>query len=80
MTEHDDEPQIRRRLMAALHADVIEGVDEIAEIRKGNVAPAIVLAAVMVVLALMTAPGLENALEGLLPLPELGRDEVLIPS
>lgn len=55
-------------------------VDELEEIRQGNVAPAIVLAAVMVVLALMTAPGLENALQGLLPLPELGRDELLAPS
>jgi uncharacterized membrane protein YjfL (UPF0719 family) len=50
------------------------GLDEIAEIRKGNVAPAIVLAAVLVVMALMTAPGLETALEGLLPLPELPPD------
>ncbi|HHH10801.1 MAG TPA: DUF350 domain-containing protein, partial [Sorangium sp.] len=33
-----------------------KGVDEMAEIRKGNVAPAVVMAAVMVVLALMTAP------------------------
>ena len=35
-----------------------------------------VMAAVMVVLALMTAPGLQMALDGLLPLPTLGRDEV----
>jgi uncharacterized membrane protein YjfL (UPF0719 family) len=47
------------------------GLDEIAEIRRGNVAPAILLAAVLVVMALMTAPGLETALDGLLPLPEL---------
>lgn len=55
-------------------------VDEMAEIRRGNAAPAIVLAAVMVVLAMMTAPGLEMALEGLVPLPELARDEVSGPA
>jgi len=56
------------------------GIDEMEEIRKGNVAPAAVLAAVMVVLALMTAPGLQMALDGLLPLPQLGRDQLLAPS
>ncbi len=55
-------------------------VDEMAEIRRGNVAPAIVLAAVMVVLAVMTAPGLQMTLEGLIPLPELGRDLISGPS
>ncbi len=56
------------------------GVDEIAQIRKGNIAPAIVLGTVMVVIALMAAPGLETALDGLLPLPTLARDEVVAPS
>ena len=51
-----------------------KGVDEMAEIRKGNLAPALVLGGVVVVLALITAPGLEMALNGLLPLPELPRD------
>ena len=39
-----------------------------------------VLAAVMVVLALMTSPGLQTALDGLLPIPELGRNEVIAPA
>ena len=56
------------------------GVDEMAEVRKGNVAPAIVLGAVMIVMSLMTAPGLQTALDGLLPLPVLGRDELVEPS
>ena len=56
------------------------GVDEIAQIRKGNVAPAIVLGTVMIVIALVAAPGLETALDGLLPLPTLARDEVVAPS
>jgi uncharacterized membrane protein YjfL (UPF0719 family) len=56
------------------------GVDEMAEVRRGNVAPSIVLGAVMIVMALMTAPGLQMALDGLLPLPTLGRDEILAPS
>ncbi len=55
-------------------------VDEMAEVRKGNVAPALVLGAVIIVLAMVTSGGLETALEGLLPLPELGRDVVITPS
>jgi hypothetical protein len=55
-------------------------VDEMEEIRKGNAAPALVLAAVMVVLAMMTAPGLQMALDGLLPLPELARDTIEAPA
>jgi uncharacterized membrane protein YjfL (UPF0719 family) len=61
-------------------ARLTRGVDEMEEIRKGNVAPALVLGGVVVVLALMTAPGLEMALTGLLPLPTLGRDELIAPS
>jgi uncharacterized membrane protein YjfL (UPF0719 family) len=47
------------------------GVEEMEQIRAGHVAPAIVVGAVLIVLALLTAPGLETALEGLLPVPEL---------
>lgn len=63
-----------------LFTKLTKGVDELAEIRKGNLAPAMVLAAVMIVMALMTAPGLRTALDGLLPLPTLGRDEISAPS
>jgi uncharacterized membrane protein YjfL (UPF0719 family) len=56
------------------------GIDEMGEVRKGNVGPALVLGAVLIVMALMTAPGLETALDGLLPLPTLARDELLSPS
>jgi uncharacterized membrane protein YjfL (UPF0719 family) len=56
------------------------GVDELAEVRRGNVAPALVLGAVMVVMALVVAPGLQTALDGLLPLPTLARDEIVAPS
>ena len=59
-----------------LFTKLTRDVDEMAEIRRGNVAPALVLAAVMVVMAIMTAPGLEMALDGLLPLPLLARDQV----
>jgi uncharacterized membrane protein YjfL (UPF0719 family) len=55
------------------------GVHEMDEVRKGNVAPALVLGAVMVVMAMMTAPGLESALDGLLPLPVLPRDVMVAP-
>jgi uncharacterized membrane protein YjfL (UPF0719 family) len=63
-----------------LFSHLTRHVDEVAEIQAGNVAPAVVLAAVMVVLALLTEPGLEMALGGLLPLPALGRGEVIAPS
>lgn len=55
-------------------------VDELEEIRKGNVAPALALGAVVVVMALLAAPGLRTILDGLLPLPELPRDVVPMPS
>jgi uncharacterized membrane protein YjfL (UPF0719 family) len=56
------------------------GIDEMAEVKKGNVAPALVLGAVLIVMALMTSPGLQSVLDGLLPLPTLGRDEAVAPS
>lgn len=56
------------------------GVDELAEVRAGNAAPAVVLGAVMIVMALATAPGVQTALDGLLPLPTLDRDEMVAPS
>lgn len=63
-----------------LFAKLTRGIDEIAEVRKGNVAPALVLGAVMIVMAMMAAPGLQTALDGLLPLPTLGRDLLIAPS
>jgi uncharacterized membrane protein YjfL (UPF0719 family) len=55
-------------------------VDELAEIKKGNVAPALTLGAVIIVASLLAAPGLRSILDGLLPLPELPRDVVPMPS
>ena len=55
-------------------------IDEIAEIRGGNVASALVLAAVLIVLALLAQQGVETLLDGLLPLPRLGRDGLIAPS
>ncbi len=54
-------------------------VDEVAEILDGNVASALVLAAVLVVLALLGQQGVETMLNGLLPLPRLGRDGLIAP-
>src|SRR5262249_2692273 len=56
------------------------GVDEIAEVKKGNTAAALVMGGVLLVLSLMTAHGLETALDGLLPLPALDADEQIAPS
>ena len=56
------------------------GIDEVEEIKKANIGAAIVLSAVIVVMALLAAPGLQTALDGLLPLPVLGRDEGVMPS
>ncbi|MEM9174108.1 MAG: DUF350 domain-containing protein [Myxococcota bacterium] len=55
-------------------------VDEIAEIHDGNVASAVVLAAMLVALALLAQQGVETMLDGLLPIPGLGRDGVAAPS
>lgn len=67
-------------LGALIYTYLTRGVDELAEIKKGNVSPALVLGAVMIVMAMMTAPGLQTALDGLLPLPTLARDHMLAPS
>lgn len=53
------------------------GIDEIGQVREGNIAPALVMSMVMIVLALMASPGLSTLLDGLLPLPTLGRDIVI---
>ena len=45
------------------------GVDEVAEITNGNVAPAIAIAAMMVAIALLVAPGLTTLLDGMVPMP-----------
>lgn len=50
---------------------ITPGFDELAEVRRGNLAPALVLAAIIFVLALLTAPGLQAALNGLIPFPQL---------
>lgn len=47
-------------------------IDEMAEIQAGNLAVAIGLAAMIVVLAILVSPGVEGILDGLLPWPELG--------
>ncbi len=65
---------------AWIFSRLTRGVDELAEVRKGNLAPALVLGAVMVVMALVTAPGLQTALDGMLPLPTLDRDQLVAPS
>lgn len=48
-------------------------LDEIEEIVSGNMACAIILVAVMVVLAFLVREGLDTMLTGFLPLPVLGR-------
>lgn len=61
-------------LGVSIYGRLTRGVDELAEVRRGNPAPALVLACVIVVLALVVEPGLRAALDGLLPLPVLPRD------
>jgi uncharacterized membrane protein YjfL (UPF0719 family) len=65
---------------AWIYNRLTRGVDEVAEVRKGNIAAALVLASVIVVMALVSAPGLRSMLDGLLPLPELPRDAVQMSS
>ncbi len=47
------------------------GIDEMAAVRVGKVAPALVLGAILITLALLAAPGLEAVLSGLVPYPQL---------
>jgi hypothetical protein len=47
------------------------GVDEVAQVAQGKVAPALVLGAILLVFAILAAPGLEAVLSGLVPFPEL---------
>jgi len=56
------------------------GIDELAEVRKGNVAAALILSAMLLVLALLTAPGLQSALDGLIPFPQLPEGTLRAPS
>ena len=56
---------------AAIH--LTPDLDEIEEIVSGNIACAIILVAVIVVLALLVREGLDTMLTGFLPLPVLGR-------
>ena len=48
-------------------------IDEIEEIRNGNIACAIVMAVVLGVMGLLAREGLDTLLTGLLPLPPLGQ-------
>ncbi|MBZ4421021.1 DUF350 domain-containing protein [Myxococcus sp. RHSTA-1-4] len=56
------------------------GIDELAEVRKGNVAAALILSAILVVLAMLTAPGLQAALNGLIPFPQLPEGALRAPA
>jgi uncharacterized membrane protein YjfL (UPF0719 family) len=56
------------------------GLDELAEVRRGNVALALVLSAMLVVIALLTAPGLQAALNGLIPFPQLPEGVLRAPA
>ena len=55
------------------------GLDELAEVRRGNLACALLLSAILVVLALLTGPGLQAALDGLIPFPRLPADTFVAP-
>ncbi|WP_375767587.1 DUF350 domain-containing protein [Archangium gephyra] len=59
---------------------ITPGIDELAEVRRGNVALALVLAAILLVLALLTAPGLQATLNGLIPFPDLPPSTFQSPS
>ncbi|GHG65581.1 hypothetical protein GCM10012319_06840 [Comamonas sp. KCTC 72670] len=56
------------------------GIDELEEVRKGNVAAALILSAILLVLALLTAPGLQAALNGLIPFPQLPEGMLRAPA
>lgn len=55
------------------------GIDEIAAVAQGKLGPALVLGAILIVLALLAAPGLEALLSGLVPFPQLPPN-TMVPS
>ncbi len=55
------------------------GVDELAAVGDGKVGPALVLGAILIVMALLSAPGLEALLAGLVPFPQLPPN-TMVPS
>ena len=55
-------------------------IDELELIRSGRLGPAVVLAAVMALVALLTAPGLETLLAGLIPLPSFPAGVIVPPA
>lgn len=55
----------------ALFNRLTPGVDEVAAVGQGKLGPALVLGAILIVLALLSAPGLEALLSGLVPFPQL---------
>lgn len=57
-----------------------EDLQEMSEVRNGNIAAALVMSSVLIVLSILLSPGLSMMLDGLLPLPELGRDVFVTPS
>lgn len=65
---------------ALLFTKLTRNVDEVAQIKKGHLGSALVLGAVMIVMALVTAPGLETLLTGLVPLPDLPSNEMRPPN
>jgi uncharacterized membrane protein YjfL (UPF0719 family) len=67
-------------LGVASFAVMTRGVDERAQIRAGQVGPALVLSAVLLSLSMLTSPGLDTVLNGLLPLPQLGRAVLSTPT
>lgn len=58
-------------LGVALFNRLTPGIDEVAAVRAGKIAPALVLGAILITLALLAAPGLEAILSGLIPYPAL---------
>lgn len=63
-----------------LFSRMTPGIDELNEVDNGNVAAALVLGAILIVLALLTAPGLQAALEQLIPFPSLPPRGLVAPS
>ena len=62
---------------AKIFTRMTKDINEIEAIENNNIAAALVLGAVFLVLALMALPGLGATLEGLLPLPELPKNQIL---
>jgi uncharacterized membrane protein YjfL (UPF0719 family) len=54
---------------ALVYDRLTSDIDELSEVARGNVAPALAMGALMISVAILARPGLQTTLDGLIPMP-----------